>query len=552
VAIVDIEDMGKKARISASFCIGCGICVKKCPFNAISIVNLPKRLSKEFTLYSYGENAFRVYGRPSIKKGSCVGLLGSNGLGKSTILKVLSGDIKIDLTDKTLKKLISGNEMFKYVQSINASGLEIAYKPQDVMMFGKVKKPVKDIIKRIKPELIERFQLDKLSERRLKDLSGGEIQRLMICKVCSMNRDSYLFDEPAAFLDIRQRIRACQAISNLMIDKSPYVVCIEHDLCVLDYVCDYVTCLYGETSCYGVITGMYGTFEGINNYLAGYFKKENIKFRPTPITFNLSAITDEDTKVVPSHVYSDMTIKYDEHFQLDIMAGDFNENEIVLLIGENGTGKSSFIKMIAGDVKTEGKAKFPKLVVSHKEQNPYIEFDGTVRQLLEYKVNRAMCDSTFTTSVLRPLKITNLMDDQVSSLSGGQMQKLSIALCLGAPADVYLLDEPSAYIDVDDRLYVAKIIKQYTNLKNKTTFLVEHDIIMATSISDRVIVFDGEPGIACRANTPQPLQSGINQFLKSINVTMRKDTMSRRPRINKIGGNRDTEQKKAGNYFLIE
>jgi ATP-binding cassette subfamily E protein 1 len=75
---------------------------------------------------------------------------------------------------------------------------------------------------------------------------------------------------------------------------------------------------------------------------------------------------------------------------------------------------------------------------------------------------------------------------------------------------------------------------------------------MATSISDRVIVFDGEPGVVCRANAPQPLQSGINQFLKSINITMRKDTMSRRPRVNKIGGNRDTEQKKEGNYFLIE
>jgi len=551
ITMVDIEDLGKKAKVSAVLCIGCGICTKRCPFEAITIVNLPKELTPEYTLHSYGENSFRVYSRPSIKKGSCIGLLGSNGLGKSTILKILSGELKIDLTYKKLKKLISGNEMFKYLTDLNSGSIKVSYKPQDVLMMSKSNKPVKSILTQINDDLIEKFQLNKLKNRRLKELSGGEVQRLMIAKVCSVNAYSYLFDEPAAFLDIKQRLKASTAIMKMT--ESNYVVCVEHDLCVLDYICDYVTCLYGESSCYGVITSLYGTFHGINNYLDGYFKKENVKFRDQPIKFNLTSVCDEIKGNYELYSYGCCTIKHGDSFELDIEAGFFGKQQVILLIGENGTGKTSFINMIAGNIKADSGDEFPDLVVSHKEQNPYIDnFDGTVRQLLESKIIKSMCDSSFINTVLKPLGIISYYDINVSGLSGGQMQRLSIALCLGSPADAYLLDEPSAYIDVDDRLHVAKIIKHYAKFYDKIVFLVEHDIIMATSIADSVIVFDGEPGISCTAKTPQDLSTGINEFLQSINVTMRKDKHSMRPRINKINGNKDREQKLSGNHYLIE
>lgn len=558
ITLVDIEDLGKKAKVSAVFCIGCGICTKKCPFGAVYIVNLPKQLTPDYTLHSYGENSFRVYSKPSIKKGSCTGLLGANGLGKSTILKVLSGELKLDLTNKSTKKLVSGSELFKYLTDLNAGNIKVSYKPQDVLMGSRLKRPVKGILKTIKKDLIEKFQLDKLRDRCLKDLSGGEMQRLMIAKVCSVDADSYLFDEPAAFLDIKQRLKASSAIIGMTdctsesTSNEKYVMCIEHDLCVLDYICDNVTCLYGEPSCYGVVTSVYGTFHGINNYLDGHFKKENIRFRDQPIKFNLSNISDDVAESYVSYPYGNCTISYGSSFKLNIEEGVFGKKQVVLLVGENGTGKSSFINMVAGKTKAHGE-QFPELSISHKEQNPYInDFDGTVQELLNYKIPKSMCDSAFVSTVLTPLKIPSQYEINVSSLSGGQMQKLSIAICLGTVADVYLLDEPSAYIDVDDRLHVAKIIKYYANFYNKTVFLVEHDIIMATSISDSVIVFDGEPGVECTAKSPQDLSTGINEFLKSINVTMRKDKYSMRPRINKMNSNKDREQKSSGNHYLIE
>ena len=90
--IVQREEDGK-AVISEDLCTGCGICVKKCPFEAIVIVNLPKELGQE-KIHQYGINSFRLYHLPTPKKSSVVGLLGRNGMGKSTIVNILSGNLK--------------------------------------------------------------------------------------------------------------------------------------------------------------------------------------------------------------------------------------------------------------------------------------------------------------------------------------------------------------------------------------------------------------------------------------------------------------------------
>ncbi len=94
----------------------------------------------------------------------------------------------------------------------------------------------------------------------------------------------------------------------------------------------------------------------------------------------------------------------------------------------------------------------------------------------------------------------------------------------------------------------ARVIKRFIMHAKKTAFVVEHDFIMATYLADRVIVFDGQPSVDTRANTPESLLSGCNKFLKSLDVTFRRDPNSFRPRINKLGSQLDQEQKLAGNY----
>jgi ATP-binding cassette subfamily E protein 1 len=155
----------------------------------------------------------------------------------------------------------------------------------------------------------------------------------------------------------------------------------------------------------------------------------------------------------------------------------------------------------------------------------------------------------FQKEVLGPLEVAHLFDRKVKQLSGGELQRVAIVLALGTPCDVYLLDEPSAFLDCEQRIRTAQVIKRFILQSQKTAFVVEHDFIMLNYLGDRIIVFEGTPGIACTAQTPTALSIGVSAFLKSVNVTIRRDPTNFRPRINKLGSVKDQTQKREGIYF---
>jgi ABC-type proline/glycine betaine transport system ATPase subunit len=152
---------------------------------------------------------------------------------------------------------------------------------------------------------------------------------------------------------------------------------------------------------------------------------------------------------------------------------------------------------------------------------------------------------------MKPLTIEPLMDFEVQNLSGGELQRVALALCLGQPADIYLIDEPSAYLDSEQRIMASKVIKRFIMHSKKTAFIVEHDFIMATYLADRVIVYEGQPSRAATARTPQSLLTGMNLFLRNLDITFRRDPTNYRPRINKHNSTKDREQKEAGTFYYI-
>ena len=189
------------------------------------------------------------------------------------------------------------------------------------------------------------------------------------------------------------------------------------------------------------------------------------------------------------------------------------------MLGENGTGKTTFIRMLAGllkpDVRPGDKpVELTGFSVSYKPQKIAPSFEGSVRSLLFAKIKDAYGHPQFGSDVLKPMNLDGIIDQEVKNLSGGELQRVALCLCLGKPADVYLIDEPSAYLDSEQRIIAAKVIKRFILHAKKTAFIVEHDFIMATYLADRVIVYEGEPGVDATANSPQSLLSGMNQFLK--------------------------------------
>ncbi|KAJ5939594.1 Translation initiation factor RLI1 [Penicillium verhagenii] len=563
---IEVTNESKIAFISERLCIGCGICPKKCPFGAIHIINLPTNLESQVT-HRYSANSFKLHRLPTPRPGQVLGLVGTNGIGKSTALKILSGKLKPNLGRydnppdwEEILKYFRGSELQNYFTKILEDNLKAVVKPQYVDQIPRaVKGPVKQVAGLIKSraqlenmdEIMDVLELRQVADRDIDHLSGGELQRFAIGLVCVQQADVYMFDEPSSYLDVKQRLAAARTIRSLL-RPNDYVIVVEHDLSVLDYLSDFICVLYGRPAVYGVVTLPSSVREGINIFLDGHIPTENLRFREESLSFRLTEAGD-DMIIDKNRAFSypNMEITMGD-FHLKVDSGRFTDSEILVMMGENGTGKTTFCKMLAGALKPDGTISVPKMNISMKPQKITPKFQGTVRQLFFKRIKTAFLSPQFQTDVYKPLKLDDFIDQEVQNLSGGELQRVAIVLALGMPADLYLIDEPSAYLDSEQRIIAARVIKRFIMHSKKTAFIVEHDFIMATYLADRVIVFDGQPSVDAHANTPESLVTGCNKFLKSLDVTFRRDPNSYRPRINKYQSQMDQEQKLAGNYYFLE
>jgi ATP-binding cassette subfamily E protein 1 len=447
-----------------------------------------------------------------------------------------------------------------YFTKVLEDNLKAVVKPQYVDQIPRaVKGPVQQVQELIKgraamdnmDEIMDVLELRQVADRDIGHLSGGELQRFAIGLVCVQKADVYMFDEPSSYLDVKQRLAAARTIRSLL-RPDDYVIVVEHDLSVLDYLSDFICVLYGRPAVYGVVTLPSSVREGINIFLDGHIPTENLRFRDESLTFRLTEAGDDfiaDKARAFSYPTMEKTLG---NFHLKVETGRFTDSEILVMMGENGTGKTTFCKMLAGAEKPDHGSSVPKMNISMKPQKITPKFQGTVRQLFFKRIKAAFLSPQFQTDVYKPLKIDDFIDQEVQNLSGGELQRVAIVLALGVPADIYLIDEPSAYLDSEQRIVAARVIKRFIMHTKKTAFIVEHDFIMATYLADRVIVFDGKPSVDARANAPESLVTGCNRFLQSLDVTFRRDPNSYRPRINKYQSQMDQEQKLAGNYYFLE
>ncbi|GJW79837.1 ABC transporter E family member 2 [Tanacetum coccineum] len=330
-----------------------------------------------------------------------------------------------------------------------------------------------------------------------KAVQGNVGQRFAIAVVAIQMAEIYMFDEPSSYLDVKQRLKAAQVNRSLLRPNS-YVIVVEHDLSVLDYLSDFICCLYGKPGAYGVVTLPFSVREGINIFLDGFVPTENLRFREIALTFRVSETTQESAEEIETYAqyrYPTMS-KTQGGFKLKAVEGEFTDSQIIVMLGENGTGKTTFIRMLAGLLK-------PDTVEGSEVEIP--------EHLLHSKIRDSYMHPQFVSDVMKPLQIEQLMDQEVVNLSGGELQR--VALTLTAPADIYLIDEPSAYLDSEQRIVASKVIKRFILHAKKTAFVVEHDFIMATYLADRVIVYEGQPSVNCVANAPQSLLTEMNLSL---------------------------------------
>ena len=520
------------------------ICAKKCPFEAIHIVKLPEELN-ENPIHQYGKNGFRIFRFPIPRFNSVVGLLGRNGIGKSTILQILAGIIKPNLGKEKASyeefiEHLKGSEAQKFFEKLKNNEISVSFKPQRVDDIPKLfSGTVKSLLEKANEtnklnEIIKELGLKDILDRDVKHISGGELQRVAIAACALKKADIYLIDEPTSYLDIKQRLKVAKFIKSLA-DETTAVMVVEHDLLILDYMADYIHIVYGAPVVYGIISQLKSAKNGINSYLEGLLREENVRIRDKPIKFEISSL---DRIISQKKLINWPLInKKLNSFTLTSEEGSINEKEVIGIIGENGIGKTTFVKILAGEIPVENFKD--KLKVAYKPQ--YITpTEETVAAMLKN------CDK----NQIKPLELESLMTKKLTELSGGELQRVIVAKSLFEKADIYLLDEPSAYLDVEQRLIVSRLIKDNIFLKEKSAIIVDHDLMFLDHISSNLMVFEGKPAIHGVAAGPFTIEQGLNRFLKSVEITLRRDHETKRPRMNKLGSQLDKQQKESWHYFV--
>jgi len=550
---VEPSDQKAIAQIAETLCTGCGICVKVCPYKAIKIVRVPRNLETNVT-HRFGPNTFKLHGFPELKTGTVHGIIGQNGLGKSTILSILSHQFSMNLgkfdqppNQKQILNKFRGSSMQNFFKNPPIAAIkpqhlrEVLNEPDDLTTMQYILRNLnfKEDENSL-TNLIRDFNLENLVDRPVKQLSGGETQRLLCGITCHQDAHLYLFDEPTSYLDLKQRLQVSNQIRSTCNENS-YTVVVDHDLSILDYLSDFVIALYGKPGVYGVTSVVYPVAVGINAYLEGYLPKENMRFRRTPYTFE--RVEPDDNQYLTSD-FSYPQIEYAiGDFRLTIQAGQVNRPGIIVLMGENGTGKTTFANLLSQQQAEDHS-------ISYKKQNLSTEVRQHPKQKVKDTIGNRVYDSSFVLEIIKPLNLEHLLDRSLRNLSGGELQKVLIAATLAKNVDIYLLDEPSAYLDLETRVNLARILKRYFINHNKLAFIIDHDIVFSTYLADQLIIFEGTPGLATIATPPIPVPEGMNRYLKNLNITIRSDGKTHRRRINKLDSNKDREQKQKGTFYF--
>ncbi|MGI0150995.1 MAG: ribosome biogenesis/translation initiation ATPase RLI [Thermoplasmata archaeon] len=486
------------------------------------------------------------------------GLLGPNGTGKSTALRVLAGREIPNLGRFTgsaewapVLRRYRGTPLASHFERIARGELRVAMKPQYVDGLARSERTVREEVASAGDAAgpaLQSVGLAEKDDRRMGELSGGELQMVAIASTLATEADLYLFDEPSSYLDIVHRLRIARTLRRLGERKS--VIVVEHDLAIFDYLADQAHLIYGEEAAFGVVSHPMPVRSAVNTYLTGYLKDENVRFRTEPVRF--IAHPPRPAGRTKSPVRFGALAKEYPSFRLRVAPGELGQGETIGIVGPNATGKTTFVKMLAGAESPSSGTAPAGVTVSYKPQYLKATQSASLRERTAALAGDPAFDlKLFERELVPGLRLEGILDVALPDLSGGELQRSACALALARPATLYLLDEPSAYLDADERMAMAKLIRRQVERQAATALVADHDVYFLDLACDGLMVFrpggaDAREGVG---EGPFPMREGMNRLLRQVEVTFRRDPETRRPRINREGSGLDREQRASGEFY---
>ncbi len=412
-------------------------------------------------------------------------LAGMSGSGKSTILNlitgiipnIIKGDIKGEIlinNESIIGKSISEISKMVGVVLQNADSQIIMPHVEEEIAFGleNINMERENIKNKIN-EMCNILSLNKNAKS--KTLSGGEKQRLMSGAILAMGQKIIILDEPLANIDKFGAKILLDALLNLK-NKGYAIIIIEHRL---DMLIKYIDKIYD------IKNGIINKIDNINKYLED--EKNIIKDNGIKIESN------EKIYEVKKLIYKikDKTI-------INNISFDINEGERVLILGENGKGKTTLVRLLSKMIKpTEGDIK---QYITNKKRNWFNEI-GIVYQNPNYQLFMPTVEKEIlynakskelAYSLLKKFDLEKYKNRHPLSLSEGEKRKLTVALVLARLPKVLFLDEPTVGQDYDNLLNMINIINEFRNKYKTTIITISHDIRCASSLCDKCIILDNE------------------------------------------------------------
>ena len=443
-----------------------------------------------------------------ISKGECVVLTGESGCGKTCVTRLintliphfydgeLKGKVSIDGVDTTT---IQPHDLSDKIGSVfqNPRSQFFSLDTDSEIVFGMENKglPYQTMLQRYQ-QTIQELHIEKLQNRNLFDLSGGQKQTIAFASVYALNPDIFVLDEPSSNLD-PEAIQELRRLLLLIKAQGKTIIVSEHRLYFLNGIADRIILMeFGELKKiwsakeFEQLTTQQVKDLGLRSY--------------TPTKLSLPEKSPE-RKDVPAIEVKELSVGYEKG---EAVAHQLNFSvycgEIVGIVGKNGCGKTTLARTICGLQKElQGEVFFSGETVSYKKrirkaylvmQDPdYQLFTDSVYQELKLALSdRKEQDEKMIDDILDELNLSIYKERHPMSLSGGQKQRTAIGVAALCDSEVIIFDEPTSGLDYKNMESVAKILRTLAQ-RGKAILVISHDNELLMKICSRIIRIEEHP-----------------------------------------------------------